>query len=88
MLRVLEEKVKVPLGTVRHAAEAIKADAEIAQLLEINPFEPVLYIASLVRSADGHPVEVADTYFRADRYRYTVELVWNPPAKLVPSRRR
>ena len=87
MLRLLEEKVKLPLGTVRHAVEAIKADAEIATLLEVNPLEPVLYIETLVRSAEGSPVEVANTYFRADRYRYTVELVWSPPAKLFPARR-
>jgi len=87
MLRILEEKVRVPLGTVRHTVEAVKADAEIAGLLEINPMEPVLYIETLVRSAEGRPVEVANTYFRADRYRYTVELVWSPPAKVVPSRR-
>ena len=40
-----------------------------------------------MRSAEGSPVEVANTYFRADRYRYTVELVWSPPAKVVPTRR-
>ena len=87
MLRLLEDKAKVPLGTVRHAVEAIRADAEIAGLLEINPLEPVLYIETLVRSSEGHPVEVANTYFRADRYRYTVELVWNAPATVAPTRR-
>lgn len=88
MLRLLEEKVKVPLGTVRHAAEAIRAEAEIAHLLEINPLDPVLYIESLVRSAEGHPVEVANSFFRADRYRYTVELVWSRPTAVGQSPRR
>lgn len=86
MLRLLEDRMKVALGTVRHAVEAIKADAETASLLGINPLEPVLFIETLVRSADGRPVDLANTYFRADRYRYTAELVWNPPAKVVPSR--
>ena len=88
MLRLLEEKVRVPLGTVRHAVEAIKADAEIAGLLEVAPLEPALYIESLVRSAEGRPVEVAKSYFRADRYRYTVELVWNQPTTVVHPPRR
>lgn len=87
MLRLLEDKLKVPLGTVRHTVEAIKADAETAGLLGINPLEPVLYMETLVRSAESRPVEVANTYFRADRYRYTVELVWSPPAVVVPARR-
>ena len=87
MLRLLQEKVQVPLGTVRHAAEAVRADGEIAHLLEIYPLEPVLYIESLVRSAEGQPVQVADSYFRADRYRYTVELVWTQPPTAPQARR-
>lgn len=88
MLRLLEDKVQVPVGTIRHAVEAIKADPEVAGLLELAPLEPVLYIQSLVRSAEGHPVEVAESFFRADRYRYTVELVWNQPTRVVHAPRR
>lgn len=87
MLRVLQEKAKVVLGTVRHSVEALKADNEIASLLEVNPLDPVLYIETVVRSAEGHPVEVANTYFRADRYRYTVELTWSEPSKSPLTRR-
>jgi GntR family transcriptional regulator len=83
MLRLLEEKVKVRLGTVHHAVEAMKADAEVAGLLELLLQEPVLYIETLARSAEGHPVEVASSFFRADRYRYTVDLVWDQPTRMV-----
>lgn len=75
MLRALEEKLKIPLGTIRHAVEAMKADVEVASLLGVNAFEPVLYIETSVFAADGRPVEILDTYFRSDRYRYTVELI-------------
>jgi GntR family transcriptional regulator len=62
--------------------EAIKAEAEVAGLLEVALQEPVLYIETLARSAEGHPLEVASSFFRADRYRYTVELVWDQPTRV------
>ena len=75
MLHLLEDKLGISLGTIRHAVEAVKADVEVASLLAVSVFEPILYMETIVYSADGQPVEVADTYFRSDRYRYTVELI-------------
>ncbi|MFN3476168.1 MAG: UTRA domain-containing protein, partial [Candidatus Methylomirabilales bacterium] len=70
-----------PLGTIRHIVEAIKADIEIASLLSISMFDPILHIETDVFSQAGNPVEIVDTYFRADRYRYTVELIRKPSLK-------
>lgn len=81
MLSILEQKLQIPLGTIRHIVEAIKADIEIASLLSIGVFDPILYIETDVFSQAGNPVEIVDTYFRADRYRYTVELIRKPSLK-------
>ena len=75
MLHLLEEKLGIPLGTIRHFVESMKADVEVASLLAISVFEPVLYMETAVYSAEGRAVEAVDTYFRSDRYRYTVELI-------------
>jgi GntR family transcriptional regulator len=75
MLHLLEEKLGIPLGTIRHSVEAMKADVEVASLLGVGVFEPVLYMDTAVFSADGQAVEAVDTFFRSDRYRYTVELI-------------
>jgi GntR family transcriptional regulator len=75
MLHLLEEKVGIPLGTIRHSVESTKADVEVASLLGISVFEPVLYMETAVFAAEGQAVEVVDTFFRSDRYRYTVELI-------------
>jgi GntR family transcriptional regulator len=75
VLHLLEEMLGIPLGTIRHSVEAVKADVEVASLLGINVFEPVLYIETVVYSAENRAVEAVDTYFRSDRYRYTVELI-------------
>jgi DNA-binding GntR family transcriptional regulator len=87
MLHLLEEKVGIPLGTIRHAVESIKADVEIASLLAISVFEPVLYIETAVYAAEGQAVEAVDTYFRSDRYRYTVELIRNQQLRKDRGRR-
>src|SRR5574341_1379532 len=52
MLHLLEEKLGIPLGTIRHAVESVKADVEGASLLAISVFEPVLYMETAVYSAD------------------------------------
>jgi GntR family transcriptional regulator len=75
ILHLLEEKLAIPLGTIRHSVEAVKADVEVASLLAVSVFEPVLYIETAVYSAEGRAVETVDSYFRSDRYRYTVELI-------------
>lgn len=75
MLHLLEEKVGISLGTIRHSVESVKADVEIAGLLAISVFEPVLYMETAVYSAEGQAVEAVDSFFRSDRYRYTVELI-------------
>ena len=75
MLHLLEEKLGIPLGTIRQSVEAVKADVEVASLLGVNVFDPVLYIETVVYSAEGRAVEAVDSYFRSDRYRYTVELI-------------
>lgn len=87
MLWVLEEKLRIPLGMIRQSVEAVKADAEIASHLKASVFDPILYIESVVQTVEGRPVEVADTYFRADRYKYTVELIRDRRlAKPAPAR--
>jgi GntR family transcriptional regulator len=75
VLHLLEEMLGILLGTIRHSVEAVKADVEVASLLGVNVFDPVLFIETAVHSAEGRAVEAVDSYFRSDRYRYTVELI-------------
>ena len=55
--------------------EAAVADERIAKSLAIAPGDPVLTARRRSRSADGRPVEYVIMDYRADRYRYRVELV-------------
>jgi GntR family transcriptional regulator len=55
--------------------EADVADGDLAERLKIAPGDPVLIARRLSRTADGTPVEYVIATYRADRYRFRVELV-------------
>lgn len=81
MLEFLRDRLKIPLGTIRQLIEARMPDDEVASLLGIDLTQPVLFIRVMVSDKQGNPVEIADSFYRADRYRYEVEL------PLLPARR-
>jgi DNA-binding GntR family transcriptional regulator len=88
VLHLLEDKLGISLGTIRHSVESIKADVEVSSLLGISVFEPVLYMETAVYSAEGQAVEAVDSFFRADRYRYTVELIRSQQLRKDRGKRR
>jgi GntR family transcriptional regulator len=55
--------------------EAGVADADVASLLEISKSSPVLRAARTARTVDGRAVEYAVLHYRADRYRFRVDMV-------------
>jgi GntR family transcriptional regulator len=70
MLEVLRDKLAVDLGSVHQQIEARMPDDEIAPLLEIDLTQPVLLVRQHLSDRHKEPVQLAETYFRADRYRY------------------
>lgn len=82
MLEFLRDRLKLRLGVIRQSIEARLPDEEVAGLLQIDLTQPILFIQLIVRDVGGRPVEICDTFYRADRYRYEVE------TRLPPSRPR
>jgi GntR family transcriptional regulator len=82
MIEVLRDRLGIRLGPIHQQIEARMPDEEIAALLEIDVTRPILGVRLLVSDRSRRPVEVADTFYRADRYRYELEM----PA--IPRRRR
>ncbi len=74
MLEFLRDRLHVPIGRIRQAVEARMPDEEVASLLEIDLTQPVLFVQLQVSDTSGAPVEIADTFYRADRYRYEVDM--------------
>ena len=82
LLEFLRDRLRVPLGAIHQSIEARLPDLETAGLLGTDLTQPVLAVRLVVTDVSGRPVEVSDTFYRADRYRYEVE------TRLPPARRR
>lgn len=82
LLEFLRDRLRMRLGAIHQSIEARLPDIETAALLGTDLTQPVLAVRLVVTEASGRPVEVSDTFYRADRYRYEVE------TRLPPARRR
>jgi len=54
--------------------EALRCPREEANLLEITPGEPVLFLQEIVFDQDDIPFEFGESYYRSDRYIFRVEI--------------
>ncbi len=61
--------------------EAVRARAEDAALLELAVGDPVLVTRTTSRDESNRVVELAETVYRADRYRFTATLTRPRPAR-------
>ncbi len=52
--------------------EVLPSQPEIAALLEISPFEPVVFISALGRTAQGIPVEYSESSYPASRSSFHI----------------
>lgn len=62
---------------VRNAAQEIQATVvteDEAALLDVAPFSPALLVERQVFSTEGEPVEFGKSLYRADRYRFEVNV--------------
>lgn len=73
MLRTLEKNLGLAIGPIRQSIEVALADVEIARALKVPLSTPLLLIHMEIRTRQGEPISHGQTYFRADRYRYTIE---------------
>jgi GntR family transcriptional regulator len=88
MIEVLRWKLRIRLGPLRQQLEARLPDEEVAGLLGIDLTRPVLLVRLLVSDSRGRPVEMADSFYRADRYRYELTLPRVPGRRVVRQGRR
>lgn len=86
MLELLRDRLGLKLGAIRTSIAACLPDEEVAALLGIHLTQPTLFVRLVVPDQRGRPLEVCDTFYRGDRYRYEVET--RLPRALPSGRRR
>ncbi len=70
----LRENLDVEISGGVEFIEANLASGETARLLDVEPASAVLVVTRVAKSAAGMPVEFVVVTYRADRYRFRVEL--------------
>jgi GntR family transcriptional regulator len=75
ILRVLEDKLGLPITDADQTVRAAMADAQLAQLLGTRIGAPLLSVDRVVRTTGGKPVESVHTFYRSDIYSLKVHLV-------------
>ncbi|MFZ5827264.1 MAG: GntR family transcriptional regulator [Bacillota bacterium] len=74
LYKVLQDRFNVSFGTALQAIEPAQADTNLARTLWIEEGSLLLLLERTTFAQQGDPVEFATSYYRADRYRFEVEL--------------
>ncbi len=75
LYRWLEDRAGIRLVAGHEQIEAALAGEEIGQRLNLPASAPVLVSRRISRGTDNKPVEHVRSHYRADQYRFQVELV-------------
>jgi len=71
---IIENDYGIPLGHAELSIDAMAAEPEQAELLQIAPGAPILHIERLTHAKDGAPLEFDYVYYRGDAFRYRVRV--------------
>ena len=70
LIDLIEERAGVVVEWASEVFQAVGADDEISQLLEVDMLTPLLKVTLTVYSAKGTVVNLADVFYRCDRYNH------------------
>jgi len=74
VLKVIEDKLKIPLRDAEQTVRASLADGQLARLLNTKVGAPLLAVERVVRSDHGQVVERVRIHYRSDIYAMKVHL--------------
>jgi len=75
LLKILQEDLGIPIVRARETIEAAPANPEVARKLGIPVLYPVMHMKRLMFTIKDRPIELVETFYRADKYHYSVNLV-------------
>jgi GntR family transcriptional regulator len=78
----VEAILRTKVARAHEEIEAAIATPYLAQLLDVAPGMPLLRVQRVYRDAKGTVIDYGIVWYRADRYRFTVELSRTPLSSL------
>jgi len=70
LILLIEKRAGMPVEWASEVFEAVAADERLASLLEVDVLTPLLKLTLTVYSVDGTVVDLAEVFYRSDRYRH------------------
>ncbi len=74
LMAILEGEMRIPIVRAVEAVEAAPADPEISDRLQVPVLYPVMHVTRTMFTEGDKPFEVVETFYRADKYKYSVSL--------------
>jgi GntR family transcriptional regulator len=75
LVRILEEDLKIQITDAHETISAAAADTEIANALGISFLSPVMHVRRVLYTLEDKPLQLVDSYYRGDKFRYSVHLL-------------
>jgi GntR family transcriptional regulator len=75
LLKILQMDLRIPIVRAQETIDAVPADPEVAQRLGIPVLYPVMHMQRIMYTTADRPFEIVETFYRADKYHYSVNLV-------------
>jgi GntR family transcriptional regulator len=75
LYQALEDQLAVSVASGRRLVEATTAEDDLANLLEVPPGSPLLFVQSVSVDTEGWPFECYRAWHRADRTKIEVQVV-------------
>ena len=74
LLRILKERSGISIGRGEMYLEAVPAESDIAGLLDCQTYDPLIHIQVYYWLSSGEPLETANSYMRAEYFKYKTEI--------------
>jgi GntR family transcriptional regulator len=75
LLQILREDLHIQIVRAHETIAAAPADADVARKLGIPVLFPVMHMKRVMYTTNDRPLELVETFYRADKYHYSVNLV-------------
>lgn len=70
----IEEECKTPLGHADLNIDAILADEELSEFLQVESNAPILRVERLTHNVQGQPIDFEYLYFSGDAFQYRLRI--------------
>jgi len=74
LMRILEDEMQIPIVRALETVEAAPSDPEVSSRLRVPVLYPVMHVTRTMFTEEDKPFEVVETFYRADKYKYSVSL--------------